>query len=150
MGSIFDSVSKLAGGLIGGQSGGTDGATTDHPAVAGGLLQQLGGTGGLGNLIQTIQQNGGGAIVQDIASGNTSAIDPNQVENLLAGSGLVEGVASKTGLSPDQVKSSLATVLPLLLHHSISQGHVTADGQPGSTPAPDSGSLLQSVLAKFL
>jgi uncharacterized protein YidB (DUF937 family) len=150
MSSIFDSVSKLAGGLIGGQGGGTDGATTDHPAVAGGLLQQLGGTGGLGNLVQTIQQNGGSAIVQDIASGNTSAIDPNQVENLLAGSGLVEGVAAKTGLSPDQVKSSLATVLPMLLHHSISQGHVTADGQPGDTPAPDTGSLLQSVLGKLL
>jgi uncharacterized protein YidB (DUF937 family) len=150
MGSIFDSVSKLAGGLIGGQSGSSDGATTDHPAVAGGLLQQLGGTGGLGNLIQTIQQNGGGSIVQNIASGNTSAIDPNQVENLLAGSGLVEGVASKTGLSADQVKSSLATVLPMLLHHSISSGHVTADGQPGDTPAPDSESLLQSVLGKLL
>jgi uncharacterized protein YidB (DUF937 family) len=151
MSSIFDSVSKLAGEALSGQGGGgISGATTDHPAVAGGLLQQLGGTGGLGSLIQTIQQNGGGAIVQDIASGNTSAIDPNQVENLLAGSGLVEGVASKTGLSPDQVKSSLATVLPMLLHHSISNGHVTADGQPGDTPAPDTGSLLQSVLAKFL
>ena len=150
MGSIFDSVSKLAGGLMGGQSGSTDGATQDHPAVASGLLQQLGGTGGLGNLIQTIQQNGGGSMVQDIASGNTSAIDPNQVENLLAGSGLIDGVASKTGLSVDQVKSSLATVLPMLLHHSISNGHVTADGQPGDTPAPDSGSLLQSVLGKLL
>ncbi|MGA2250755.1 YidB family protein [Terracidiphilus sp.] len=150
MSSIFDSVSKLAGGLLGGESGGTDSATTDHPAVTGGLLQQLGGTGGLGNLIQTIQQNGGGSIVQDIASGNTSAIDPNQVENLLAGSGLVDGVASKTGLSPDQVKSSLATVLPMLLHHSIANGHVTADGQPGDTPAPDAGSLLQSVLGKLL
>src|ERR1700744_1963173 len=150
MSSIFDSVSKLAGGLIGGQDGGTDGATTDHPAVASGLLQQLGGTGGLSNLVQTIQQNGGGAIVQDIASGNTSAIDPDQVENLLAGSGLVDGVASKTGLSPGQVKSSLATVLPMLLHHSISNGHVTTDGQPGDTPAPDAGSLLQSVLGKLL
>jgi uncharacterized protein YidB (DUF937 family) len=150
MSSIFDSVSKLAGEALSGQSGGTSGATPDHSAVAGGLLQELGGSGGLGNLIQTIQQNGGGAIVQDIASGNTSAIDPNQVENLLAGSGLVDGVASRTGLSPDAVKSGLATVLPLLLHHSISQGHVTADGQPGETPAPDTGSLLQSVLAKFL
>src|SRR6202789_4076693 len=119
MSSIFDSVSKLAGEALSGQSGGTSGATPDHPAVASGLLQQLGGTGGLGNLVQTIQQNGGGAIVQDIASGNTSAIDPNQVENLLAGSGLVDGVASKTGLSPDQGKPSRATVLPMLLHNTI-------------------------------
>ena len=148
---IFDAVSKLAGDLTGGESsGGTAGGTPDHAAVTGGLLQELGGTGGLGNLIQTFQQNGGGGVVQDIASGNTSAIDPNQVENLLAGSGLVDGVASRTGLSPDQVKSSLATVLPMLLHHSIANGHVTADGQPGEAPAPDSGSLLRSVLGKLL
>ena len=145
MGSIFDSVSKLAGGLMGGQSGE---CAPDHAAVAGGLVQELSGTG-VGNLIQTLQQNGAGSMVQDIASGNTSAIDPNQVENLLAGSGLIEGVASRTGLSADQVKSGLATVLPVLLHHSISQGHVTADGQPGATSAPDSGSLLQSVLGKL-
>lgn len=148
MGSIFDSVSKLAGGLVGGESSG--GNTPDHAAVAGGLVQELGGSGGIGNLIQTLQQNGAGSMVQDIANGNTSAIDPNQVDNLLAGSGLVEGVASRTGLSPDQVKSGLASVLPMLLHHSISQGHVTADGQPGDTPAPDAGSLLQSVLGKFV
>jgi uncharacterized protein YidB (DUF937 family) len=144
MGSIFDSVSKLAGGFLGGESGG------GNAAVAGGLVQELGGTSGVGNLIQTLQQNGAGSMVQDIASGNTGAIDPNQVENLLSGSGILEGVASRTGLSPDQVKSGLATVLPVLLHHSISQGHVTPDGQPGDTPAPDSGSLLQSVLGKLV
>ena len=145
MGGIFDVVSKLAGGLLGGQ-----GDAQDHSAVAGGLLDQLGGAGGLGSLVQTFQQNGGGSLVQDIASGNTSAIDPNQVENLLAGSGLVDGVASRTGLSADQIKSSLGMVLPMLLHHSISEGHVTADGQPGATPAPDAGSLLQSVLGKLV
>ena len=149
---IFDTVSKLAGDLLGGEGGGAGvgNGSADHAAVTGGLLEELGGAGGLGNLIQTFQQNGGGGLVQDIASGNTGAIDPNQVENLLSGSGLLDGVASRTGLSPDAVKSGLATVLPVLLHHSISEGHVTADGQPGDTPAPDTGSLLQSVLGKLL
>lgn len=143
---IFDAVSKLAGGLMGGQSGSE---TPDHGAVAGGLLQELGGAGGVGNLIQSLQQNGAGNLVQQIASGNTSAIDPNQVETALAGTGLIDNVAARTGMSADQIKSGLGTVLPVLLHHSISNGHVTADGQPGATPAPDSGSLVQSVLSKL-
>lgn len=141
--SIFDAVSKLVGGA-GGDSGGTD-----HAAVAGGLLQELGGSGGVGSLIQSFQQNGAGDLVQKIASGNTSAIDPNQIETALAGTGLIDNVAARTGLSADQIKGSLGTVVPMLLNHSISSGHVTADGQPGANPAPDAGSLLQSVLGKL-
>ncbi len=145
---ILDAISGAVGGLAGGTSG--EAPVQNHAAVTGGLLAELGGSGGLGNLIQTFQQNGGGSIVQNIASGNTSAIDPNQVESLVAGSGLIDGVASRTGLSPDAVKSGLASILPVLLHHSISNGHVTADGQPGETAAPDSGSLIQTVLGKLL
>jgi uncharacterized protein YidB (DUF937 family) len=143
--SIFDTVTNLVGGFTG---GGNSGAA-DHAAVAGGLLQELGGAGGIGNLIQSFQQNGAGNIIQDIASGNTSAIDPNQVESALAGTGLIDNVAARTGMSADTIKSSLGTVLPMLLHHSISEGHVTADGQPGATPAPDAGSLLTGLLAKL-
>lgn len=141
--SIFDTVSKLAQDFSGGAAGG------DNAAVASGLLDHLGGAGGLGSLIQTFQQNGGGGLIQDIASGNVSSIDPNQVESLLAGSGVLDGVAAKTGLSSDQIKSSLGSVLPMLINHGISNGHVTADGQPGDTPAPDAGSLLQSLVAKL-
>ena len=138
---IFDAVSKLAEGFSGGG---------DHAAVAGGLLEELGGAGGVGNLIQSFQQNGAGNLIREFASGNISAIDPNQIESALAGTGIIDNVAARTGLSSDTIKSSLGTVLPLLVHHSVSNGHVTADGQPGDTPAPDAGSLLTSVLSKFL
>jgi uncharacterized protein YidB (DUF937 family) len=143
--SIFDSVSKLVGGAAGGDAGGAD-----HSTVAGGLLQELGGSGGVGNLIQSFQQNGAGNLIQQFASGNTGAIDPNQVESALAGTGLIDKVAARTGLSADQIKGSLATVVPMLVNHGISNGHVTADGQPGANPAPDTGSLLQSVLGKLI
>ncbi len=144
--SIFDAVTKLASEF----TGGGDSSSADQSAVASGLLDHIGGSAGLGSLIQTFQQNGGGGIIQDIASGNTSAIDPNQVESLLAGSGVLDGVAARTGLSADQIKSGLGSVLPMLINHGISNGHVTADGQPGDTPAPDTGSLLSSVLGKLL
>jgi len=145
--SIFDAVTNLVSGLSGG--GNSEGGAGDHSAVAGGLLQELGGAGGIGNLIQSFQQNGAGNLVSQIASGNTSAIDPNQIESALAGTGIIDNVAARTGLSADQIKSSLGTVVPLLINHGISNGHVTADGQPGSAPAPDTGSLLTSILGKL-
>jgi uncharacterized protein YidB (DUF937 family) len=139
--SIFNAVTQLMEG---------DSGKVDHATVASGLLQELGGAGGVGNLIQSFQQNGAGNLIEQIAGGNTSAIDPNQIESALAGTGLIDNVAARTGLSVDQIKSGLGTVVPMLLHHSISNGHVTADGQPGENPAPDAGSLLQSVLSKLV
>lgn len=144
--SIFDAVTNLVGGLAG---GGNSGGAVDHAAITSGLLQELGGGGGLGGLIQSFQQNGAENIVQQIASGNTSAIDPNQLESALAGTGIIDNVAARTGMSSDTIKSGLATVVPLLLSHGISNGHVTADGQPGANPAPDMGSLLSGVLSKL-
>jgi uncharacterized protein YidB (DUF937 family) len=138
---ILDAVTELVEG---------DSGKVNHAAVAGGLLQELGGAGGVGSLIQSFQQNGAGNLIEQIAGGNTSAIDPNQIESALAGTGLIDNVAARTGLSTDQIKSGLGAVVPMLLHHSISNGHVTADGQPGENPAPDAGSLLQSVLGKLV
>ena len=142
--SIFDAVTNLVSGLTGGGNSGD----VDHSAIAGGLLNELGGAGGLGSLIQSFQQNGAGNIVQDIASGNTGAIDPNTIESALAGTGIIDNIASKTGISSDQIKTGLGTLVPLLLNHGISNGHVTADGQPGANPL-DVGSLLTSVLGKL-
>lgn len=143
--SIFDAVTSLVGGL----AGGGNSNAVDHSAVAGGLLQELGGAGGIGSLIQSIQSNGGGNLISEIASGNTSAIDPNQLTGLLQGTGLIDNVAGRTGLSPTMIQTGLATLVPLLINHGISNGHVTADGQPGAVPAPDAGSLLTSILGKL-
>jgi uncharacterized protein YidB (DUF937 family) len=144
--SIFDAVTNLVSGLSG---SGNSGGTPDHAAITSGLLEELGAGSGIGNLIQSFQQNGGGSLVQEIASGNTSAIDPNQLEGLLAGTGLIDNVAARTGISSDQIKSGLGSIVPLLINHGVSSGHVTADGQPGPNPAPDASSLLSSVLGKL-
>lgn len=139
--SIFDSVTEMAKGF---SSGG------DHAAVAGGLMQELGGTGGVAGLIQQFQQNGAGGLVQQFASGQTQGTDPGAIEQALAGSGLIENIAQRTGMSPDTVKSSLATIVPVLINHVTANGHVTNDGQPTGNPMPDAGSLIQSVLGKIL
>jgi len=137
---IFDSVTEMAKSYSGGG---------DHAAVAGGLMQELGGVGGVARLIQSMHQNGSGGLVQQWANGQTQT-DPNAIEQAIGGSGLIDSIAQRTGMSPDTVRSSLATVLPLVINHLTSNGHVTTDGQVTGTPAPETGSLLQSVLGKLL
>ena len=138
---ILDSITEIAGGLSG---------TSEHAAVAGGLMQELGGAGGLAGLIQTFHQNGAGSLVQQFANGQTEGVDPNAIEQALAGSGLIDGIAQRTGMSPDTVKSSLAAVVPMLINHVTANGHVTTDGQTTDNPVPETGSLIQSVLGKIL
>jgi len=140
--SILDSVTKMVDGASSGSS--------DHAAVAGGLMQELGGAGGVAGLIQSLHQNGSGGLVQQWASGQTQTTDPTAIEQALGGSGFIESISKRTGISPDMVRTSLATVVPLLISHMTTSGHVTADGQTTGTPAPESGSLLQSVLGKLL
>jgi uncharacterized protein YidB (DUF937 family) len=139
--SILDSFTNLAKEASGGG---------DHAAVAGGLLEQLGGPGGVSGLIQSFHQNGAGGLVQQFANGQTQATDPAAIQQALQGTGLIEGIAQRTGISADTVRSSLATIVPLLINHVTANGHVTTDGQPAQTPMPDSGSLVQSILGKFL
>jgi|KBSMisStaDraftv2_1062788.scaffolds.fasta_scaffold48810_3 uncharacterized protein YidB (DUF937 family) len=139
--SFLDSVTQMAKGL---SEGG------DHAAVAGGLLEQLGGTGGVAGLIQSLHQNGAGGLVQQWANGQTQATDPGAIEQAIGGSGLVDSIAQRTGLSPDTVRSSMATVVPLLVNHLTANGHVTTAGQVTGTPPPESGSLIQSILGKLL
>jgi uncharacterized protein YidB (DUF937 family) len=139
--SIFDSVTEITKEFSGGG---------DHAAVASGLMQELGGSGGVAGLIQQFQQNGAGGLVQQFAGGQTQGADPGAMEQALAGSGLIDSIAQRTGMSPDTVKSSLATIVPVLINHVTANGHVTTDGQPTGNPMPDAGSLLQSVLGKIL
>jgi uncharacterized protein YidB (DUF937 family) len=139
--SIFDSVTEITKEFSGGG---------DHAAVASGLMQELGGSGGVAGLIQQFQQNGAGGLVQQFAGGQTQGADPGAMEQALAGSGLIDSIAQRTGMSPDTVKSSLATIVPVLINHVTANGHVTTDGQPTGNPIPDAGSLLQSVLGKIL
>jgi uncharacterized protein YidB (DUF937 family) len=139
--SIFDSVTEMAKEYS---------SSGDHAAVAGGLMQELGGAGGVAGLIQQFQQNGAGGLVQQFANGQTQATDPSAIEQALAGSSLIQNVAQRTGMSPDTVKSSLATILPLIINHVTANGHVTTDGQLTGNPIPEAGSLIQSVLGKLL
>jgi len=137
---ILDMVESMAGGASGGQNG----------QVAGGLMQELQGRpGGIGGIFQSLQQNGMGGAVQQWGSGQTQPASPDQVEQGLGGTGLIDSVAQRTGMSPTMVKAGLAVALPLIVHHMVSNGHVTPGGLPtGSQPEP--GGMLQSVLGRMI
>lgn len=136
---LMDMVSQMAGG----QGGNT-------AQVGGGLMQELQNRpGGLGGLLQSFQQNGQGGAVQQWGQGNTAPADPDQVEQGLNGTGIIDSISQKTGVSPGMVKTGLAVLVPVLIHHLISQGHVNEQGEQ-TGPQPESGGLLSSILGRIL
>lgn len=113
-------------------------------------MEQLGGSGGVAGLIQALHQNGASGLVQQFANGQTQRADPSAIEQAVGGSAFIDSIAQRTGVSADTVRSSLATIIPVLVNHVTASGHVTTEGQPTTNPAPDSGTLIQSVLGKLL
>jgi uncharacterized protein YidB (DUF937 family) len=89
-----------------------------------------------------------GSVVDQWSQGNTQP-NPSAIENGTAGTGLIDSVAQRTGLSPGVVRGGLAVVVPLLIHHMVSNNHVTPNGEPtGNEPQPTS--ILQSVLQRIV
>ena len=108
--------------------------------VAGGLMQALEQhPGGLQGVMNHMQQNG--VDPQAIASGQ--ATTPEQVGQGLEGSGLVESVAEKAGVSPQVAQELMATVLPTVMSH-FTQGGTAAP------PASGFAGLAESIVSKFL
>ncbi len=127
----------------------TGGGGGNTAQVGGGLMQELENRpGGMGSILQSFQNNGQGAAVQQWGQGNVAPADPNQVEQGLNGTGIIDSISQKTGVSPAMVKTGLAVLVPVLIHHLISQGHVDEQGQQ-TGPQPSSGGLLSSILSRI-
>ena len=123
----------------------------DKSQVAGGLMQELEShPGGIGSIFSSFQQNGMGGLVQQWAGGQTAPASPDQVEQGLGGTGMIDRISQRTGVSPGMVKAGLAVAVPRVIHHFVANGHVTQDGQPTGAPAPEMGGMLQSILGKMI
>jgi len=108
--------------------------------VAGGLMQALEQhPGGLQGVMDQMQQNG--VDPQAIASGQPTT--PEQVGQGLAGSGLIESVAERAGVSPQVAQELMSTVLPTVMSH-FTQG--------GTAAPPESGfaGMAETIVGKFL
>jgi uncharacterized protein YidB (DUF937 family) len=108
--------------------------------VAGGLMQALEEhPGGLQGVMNRMQQNG--VDPQPIASGQPTS--PEQVAQGLEGSGLIESVAAKAGVSPQVAQELMSTVLPVVMAHFTQGGTV-------APPASGFAGMASSILGKFL
>lgn len=132
---LFDSLEQMAVSQISGQGG--------QAGIASALMQAVQEQpGGIAGVLQSFQQNGLGDHAQALASGQETTTTPAQVQQGLAGTGLIESVAEKAGVSPAVAQIAVATLLPLLLQHFAPNGQ--------AAPADALGGLAQQFLGKLL
>ncbi len=134
--------------MVESMAGGASGAG-QNAKVAGGLMQELQNRpGGISSLVQMFHHNGAGEAAQQWAGGQTQPADPQTVQQGM-GSGMIDSIAQRTGLSSGAVKAGLAVIVPLAIHHLAANGHVNPNGEPTGNQ-PEAGGMLQSVLGRFL
>ncbi len=123
--------------------GGQQGGGGEHARVAGGLMQALDEhPGGLAGVMQQFRQNGMGNHVENWASGQQQTATSEQVQQGLGGTGLIENVAAKAGVSPQVAQMAMATLLPMVMAH-FTQGGQQAPPQSGF------GGMASQILARL-
>jgi uncharacterized protein YidB (DUF937 family) len=80
--------------------------------------------GGINGLVQAFQSNGLGGVVSSwIGTGANQAITPDQIQQVL-GSGAVQAMAQKLGVSPGAAGATLAQLLPTVIDKLTPNGTV--------------------------
>lgn len=133
---ILDTIQSLAGQV------GQD-SQSDQAKVAGGFIQALTQhPEGIQGVLDSFRQNGMAEHVETWSNGANANATPDQVQQGLAGTGLIEKTAEHAGVSPQVVQTALATVLPMVIQHFA----------PGGQAAPQSslGGMATQFLGRFL
>lgn len=133
---LLDEIGNLTGATSG------EGAAA-NPQVANGVVQALQEhPGGIGGLLDALRQNGMGQHVDAWTQGQQQPANPQQVQQALGPSGLIDRVAQKAGVSPQVATMAMTALLPMIIHHFA----------PGGQPAPQSqiGNLASGLLSKLL
>ena len=133
---ILDTISQLAG-----QAG--DAAQGDQAKVAGGFIQALTAhPEGIQGVLDSLKANGMADHIGSWVAGKEHTATPDQVQQGLGPTGLIEKTAEHAGVSPAVVTSALAIILPMVVQHFA----------PNGRPAEQSnfGSLAKQMLGKFL
>jgi len=133
---ILDSLQSLAGQA--GQSAGTDQAK-----VAGGFIEALAQhPGGIQGVMDAFKSSGMAEHVGNWSTGASTTATPDQIQQGLGSTGLIDTIAAKTGVSTTVVQTALATIVPMAIQHFAPNGQAT---EPGSM-----GGMAQQLLSKFL
>ena len=132
---ILDQIQALAG-----QTGAA--AQTDNAKVAGGFIEALTQhPEGIQGILASLKQNGMADHIGAWASGQPATATPEQVQQGLGSTGLIEKTAEKAGVSPAVVSMALSTVLPMVIQHFAPNGQ--------AAPQSSLGSLAQQFLGKL-
>jgi uncharacterized protein YidB (DUF937 family) len=125
---------------LAGQTGAAAG--TDHAKVAGGFIEALTEhPEGVQGVLDAFKNNGMAEHVNSWGAGQAVTATPEQVQQGLGGTGLIERTAEKAGVSPQVVQIALATVLPMVIHHFAPNGQ--------AAPTSSMGSMAEKLLSKF-
>jgi len=133
---LLDEIGNLTGATSG-QSAAAD------PQVASGVVQALQEhPGGIGGLLDALRQNGMGQHIDAWTQGQQQPANPQQVQEALGPTGLIDRAAQKAGVSPQVATMAVTALLPILIRHFA----------PGGQPAPQSqiGNLASGLLSKLL
>ena len=132
---IMDMIQSLAG-----QTGAAAG--TDQAKVAGGFIEALSQhPEGIQGVLDAFKNNGMAEHVNSWGAGQAATATPEQVQQGLGGTGLIEKTAEKAGVSPQVVQIALATVLPMVIQHFAPNGQ--------AAPTSSMGSMAEKLLSKF-
>lgn len=116
---------QVVGALAGGQNGG------GNMQLIQTVLQLINNpqVGGLGGLLQTLQQSGLGEAANSwVSTGQNQAVSAEQIQASL-GDSLIPGLAEQLGMSQQQASGSLAELLPQIIDQLTPNGQLPADGQ---------------------
>ena len=128
------SLLDLAGQLLG---AGRQGANQNLLTEVLGLVNNQ--PGGLAGLVQEFQQGGLGEVVNSwVRTGQNLPVSANQIQSVL-GDERVVAMAAKLGISPAEVNSHLAQLLPAVVDHLTPNGQMPS----GSAGQFDLTSLLK-------
>ncbi len=121
--SLMDQLGQTVGGMLGGSS-------NQNPLMQAltGLLGQNSSVGGLAGLVQTLQKNGLGEIVNSwVGTGKNLPVTPQQIQQGLGGD-LLKQLATKAGISTEAAGTQLAGLLPDLVDKLTPTGKIEAVG----------------------
>ncbi|MGI4826931.1 MAG: YidB family protein [Janthinobacterium lividum] len=136
---LLDSIEGMVGGAQGAPA-------SEHGRVAGGFLQSLGEhPGGLGSIMDNFRNQGMDQHVNDWSTGQNQQATPEQVQNGLGGTGILEQTAQRAGVSPEVAKMALATILPMVMAHMTQGGQSAPPSNQG-----EFGGMAGSLLSRLL
>lgn len=117
---LFD---QVAGALAGNQDSGSN-------ALLEAVMQLVNNpqTGGLGGLVQSFQQGGLGELVNSwVSTGRNLPISAEQIQSVL-GNSTLQDLATKLGMSNEQISGGLASILPQVVDQLTPNGEVPQGG----------------------